>query len=199
MANDIGFLTKAKRENLDAAMQRRLAKWHENGYADDNFFLVIARRPGLMDVFWNTIKYWFGGGSTIEPQLFELVRKRLALNNECHHCSAVQVASASDQQTQDELMQKLFDYESSDLPERTKAALRFADRLSGEHTKFDEVEFAALKQHFNDDEILDLGATIGMAIGWQRFNGAMRLLPDNWGNGGPLPWEKVVADDKPKH
>lgn len=197
MANDIGFLKKARREDLDAAMQRRLSKWQENAYPDDNFFLVLARRPGLMDVFWTTIKYWFGGGSTIEASLFELVRLRLALNNECLHCSSVQVKSATDQATKDALMQKLFDYESSDLPERTKAALRFADRLSGEHTKFDDTEFAALKEHFSDDEILDLGATIGMAIGWQRFNGAMRLLPDSWADGSKLPWEKVVADDPP--
>ena len=53
--------------------------------SDDNLFLTMARRPGLLDATWGFIRYIYGGGSSIEPELFELVRVRLAWNNRCVH------------------------------------------------------------------------------------------------------------------
>jgi alkylhydroperoxidase family enzyme len=194
MTNDRGFLPKARREELDERLRQRLDRWYANAYEDDNLFLTLARRPGVLDATWGFIRYIYGGGSLIEPELFELVRKRLAYNNRCLHCSAVtsRAALAGEGAA---VLEKLFDYERSDLPARTKAALAFADRLSGEHTGFDDTEYQRLREHFSDDEILDLGMTIGFAIGWQRFNTAMEILPDSWRDGSPLPWQPMLAAD----
>lgn len=197
MTNDRGYLPKARREELDERLRRRLDRWYENAYEDDNLFLTLARRPGLLDATWEFVRYIYGGGSSIEPELFELVRKRLAYNARCLHCSAVSSRTAAERGADEDTMAKLLDYEHSDLPDRTKAALAFADRLSGDHAGFDETEYARLREHFSDDEILDLGMTIGFAIGWQRFNAAMGILPDTWQDGCRLPWEPVVADAPP--
>ncbi|MDT7611665.1 MAG: hypothetical protein QOG96_6168 [Pseudonocardiales bacterium] len=199
MTNDRGFLPKARREELDERLRQRLDRWYANAYEDDNLFLTLARRPGVLDATWGFIRYIYGGGSLIEPELFELVRKKLAYNNRCLHCSAVtsRAALAGDATAGEgaAVLEKLFDYERSDLPARTKAALAFADRLSGEHTGFDDTEYQRLRGHFSDDEILDLGMTIGFAIGWQRFNTAMEILPDSWRDGSPLPWQPMLAVD----
>ena len=85
-------------------------------------------------------------------------------------------------------MAKLVDYEHSDLPERTKAALRLADRLTGDTPTVDPAFYAALRRHFSDDEILDLGMTIAFASGWQRFIEAFGIVPDRWRDSTPLPW-----------
>ena len=85
-------------------------------------------------------------------------------------------------------MAKLADYERSDLPERTKAALRLADRLTGDTPTVDPAFYAALRRHFSDDEILDLGMTIAFASGWQRFIEAFGIVPDRWRDSTPLPW-----------
>jgi hypothetical protein len=45
----------------------------------------MARRPGLLDATWGFIRYMYGGGSSVEPELFELVRVKLAWNNRCVH------------------------------------------------------------------------------------------------------------------
>lgn len=194
MANDRGYLPKANREDLDERLERRLSKWYDNAYPDDNLFLTLARRPGLLDATWGFIRYTFGGASSIDPKLFEIVRQRLAFNTECLHCSAVQVgqAAAADQEARDAVLQQLFDYEMADFPEATKAALRFADRLSGEHTGFNEHEYEDLRKHFSDDQILDLGMQCAFFLGWQRFNGAMGILPDSWQDGSTLPWEQTA-------
>ena len=85
MANERGVLPKARREELDERLRRQLDRWYRNAYEDDNLFLTMARRPGLLDATWGFIKYAYGGASSIEPELFELVRVRLAWNNQCVH------------------------------------------------------------------------------------------------------------------
>jgi hypothetical protein len=85
MANDRGWLPKALREDLDEHRQRLLDRWYRNAYPDDNLFLTMARRPDLLEATWGFIRYIYGGGSTIEPELFELLRVRLAWANRCVH------------------------------------------------------------------------------------------------------------------
>lgn len=89
------------------------------------------------------------------------------------------------------LVAKLGDYERSDLPERTKAALRLADRLTGERPEGDEAFYAELRRELSDDEILDLGMTIAFASGWQRFIEAFGIVPDRWREGAPPPFHAL--------
>lgn len=93
----------------------------------------------------------------------------------------------------EDLVAKLADYESSELPERTKAALRLADKLA-DRTSADEELYADLRRHFSDDEILDLGMTISFMFGWQRFIEAFGIVPDRWTEGSPEPW-KIGEDE----
>jgi hypothetical protein len=85
MANDHGLLPKVRREDLPEELRRRLDRWYRDAYEDDNLFLTMARRPGLLDATWGFIRYVYGGESTIEADLAELVRIRLAWNNQCVH------------------------------------------------------------------------------------------------------------------
>jgi hypothetical protein len=85
MANERGLLPKARREELSESLQEMLGRWYRNAYEDDNLFLTMARRPGLLEATWGFIRYIYGGGSSVEPELFELVRVKLAWNNQCVH------------------------------------------------------------------------------------------------------------------
>ena len=100
------------------------------------------------------------------------------------------------------LVAKLADYEASDLPERTKAALRLADRLTADNPTVDETFYAQLRSHFSDEQILDLGMTITFASGWQRFIEAFGIVPDRWRDGAPPPFhalgEAVAPLDPPR-
>ncbi len=91
----------------------------------------------------------------------------------------------------EDLVAKLADYERSDLPERTKAALRLADLLSGAHRSVDAALIAALRTHFTDEQILDLGMTIAFASGWQRFIEAFGIVPDRWTEHSPSPFQPL--------
>ena len=90
------------------------------------------------------------------------------------------------------MVAKLEDYEASDLPERTKVALRLADRLAGEQPKVDAALHAELKRHFSDAQIIDLGMTLTFASGWQRFIEAFGIVPDRWQEGAPPPFHPLA-------
>ncbi len=90
-------------------------------------------------------------------------------------------------------MAKVVDYERSDLPARTKAALRLADRLAGERPVVDAELHAELKRHFTDDELIDLGMTLTFASGWQRFIEAFGIVPDRWRDGAPPPFGPLAG------
>src|SRR5262249_45802620 len=85
MANGRGLIAKARRDELSEGLRSMLGRWDRNAYEDDNTFLTMARRPALPEATWGFIRYIYGGGSSVEPELFELVRVKLAWNNQCVH------------------------------------------------------------------------------------------------------------------
>ena len=91
---------------------------------------------------------------------------------------------------EDEVQEALGDLDRAALPARTVAALRLADCLSGERPAVDAALFTLLRQHFDEGEILELGAALTVASGWQRFIEAFGIRPDNWSESNPLPWER---------
>ena len=92
--------------------------------------------------------------------------------------------------TEQEVQQALGDLAQADLPARTVAALRLADCLSGERPRVDEALWATLRQHFDEGQILELGAALTVASGWQRLIEAFGIRPDAWSEATPLPWER---------
>ena len=91
----------------------------------------------------------------------------------------------------EDVVAKLADYEASDLPERTKAALRLAERLAGPDPIVDANFYEALRRDLSDDEILDLGMTATFVSGWQRFIEAFGIVPDHWHDGSPPPFRPL--------
>ena len=73
------------------------------------------------------------------------------------------------------------------LPPATVAALRLADRLTAADPTVDAAFYAELRRHFDDGQILALGAALSVASGWQRFIEAFGIRPDGWTDGTPVP------------
>jgi len=61
---------------LDPELKSRLETWFDKAYTDDNLFLTMARRPGLLKATIGFIAYIYGGKSKIGRGLFELCRLR---------------------------------------------------------------------------------------------------------------------------
>ena len=91
------------------------------------------------------------------------------------------------------LVAKLGDYEQSDLPVRTKAALRYVDRLTSDAWQVDRRFYDELRRHLSDDELLDLGMVAMFFNGWQRLIDAFGIVPDRWRDGDALPFGPLTG------
>ncbi len=89
-------------------------------------------------------------------------------------------------------IQKMHDYELSDLTEREKMALRLADKLAFDHQGIDAPFMARLKSQFSEEEIIDLGMASAFLFGWGRFIEAFGIVPDEWADDGTAPWEPTA-------
>jgi alkylhydroperoxidase family enzyme len=79
------------------------------------------------------------------------------------------------------------------LPPATVAALRLADRLTASSASVDRAFYAELRRHFDEGQILALGAALSVASGWQRFIEAFGIRPDGWTEATPMPWSSRSA------
>jgi hypothetical protein len=55
--NEHGHLPKADRTHLDDALRHRLAVWYDKAYEDDNLFLTLARRPAVLALFLEGVRF----------------------------------------------------------------------------------------------------------------------------------------------
>ncbi|WP_089718839.1 hypothetical protein [Candidatus Entotheonella palauensis] len=84
MTTPRGFIQQAAPETLDDGLKQLLSTWSEKAYDDHNMLLTLTRRPGMLKAAMGFVRYIYGE-SGIEPELMEMVRIKLAWNNQCRH------------------------------------------------------------------------------------------------------------------
>jgi alkylhydroperoxidase family enzyme len=65
----------------------------------------------------------------------------------------------------------------SDFTDKEKAALRLAERVTRDAHTVDDKLFSELRQHFDEGEIIELLAAIGLFNYFNRFNDALTMEP----------------------
>jgi hypothetical protein len=83
--NEHGRLPKAGHDELSAELNERLAVWHDKAYKDDNLFLTLARRPAVLELFLDWVRFVYTDASSLSPKMVELCRVRSAVQNQCVH------------------------------------------------------------------------------------------------------------------
>ena len=83
--NEHGHLPKADRQALPAELEERLAVWYDKAYEDDNLFLTLARRPAVLNLFLDWVRFVYTDASRLSPKMVELCRVRAAVQNQCVH------------------------------------------------------------------------------------------------------------------
>lgn len=65
----------------------------------------------------------------------------------------------------------------TDFTEKEKAALRLAERMTSDPHNVDDALWATLRQHFDEGEMIELLAAIGLFNYFNRFNDALLMEP----------------------
>ena len=78
----------------------------------------------------------------------------------------------------DEQINDLANFENrTDFTDKEKAALRLAERVTNDAHSVDEQLFGELRKHFDEGEIIELLAAIGLFNYFNRFNDALQMEP----------------------
>ncbi len=113
-------------------------------------------------------------GSTLEAELRSLVQVRISQINWCAFCSDLNSALALERHSSPAKLDALPRYDGSLLfTERERGALAYAEAVTDSSRRVDDALFARLRQHFSDQEIVELTALIAYQNMSSKFNAAL--------------------------
>ncbi|MBK1646403.1 alkylhydroperoxidase [Thiocapsa imhoffii] len=114
--------------------------------------------------------------SPIEPALRSLLRVRVSQLTWCAFCVDINGASGLRQGVTEAQLSALDQAaESALFDDRVKAALAYAEAMTNSDRGVDDALFARLKDHFDDDAIIELTAVISYQNMSSRFNAALAV------------------------
>jgi uncharacterized peroxidase-related enzyme len=133
---------------------------------------ALAHRPAMLG---NFLSFYASVGRSLDRKLFEAIYLRISLINGCHYCTQHHIQSGkSGGLTLDE-MRLLKDGNYSSFGEKERTALRYAEKLTRTPDGASDADFAELKKHFSDEQIVDLHMLIGLANLTNRVTGPLDL------------------------
>jgi len=109
----------------------------------------------------------------LDPVTTELVRLRAAAHHDCRTCKSLRSATGREAGVDDAMTAKIERYESSDLPERHKVALRFADAIMTMPSEISTELQQQLHEHFSHAELLEMSLDV-MKWNYQKVPVALR-------------------------
>ena len=125
-----------------------------------NIQKALANRPEMLKHF---LTFYASVGRSLERKLYELIYLRVSLINECTYCTQHHLASSKrvGLTAEDWTALKAGDY--SRYSEKETAALKYIEKLTRTPHAANDADFATLKKHFSDPEIVDIHMLAGLA------------------------------------
>jgi len=148
---------------------------------------TMARNPALLQAFSQLGMEVMTKGS-LPADLKYLVSHLSSRAAGCQYCQAHTIGLAERNGSSEEKLQAVWEFEESNLfNDKEKAALRFGVASGSTPNLVTENHFEDLRLHFNDDEILELGAIVS-------FYGFLNRWNDTFGT--PLEDEAIKHGER---
>ena len=162
-----------------------------------NSLFTMARRPEILRAFSELItQIWRTG--TVPVGLKPLIAIVASKAAGCRYCQAHEAVDAKMRGVPDQKIAAIWDFERSSLfSDAERAALRFARDASVVPNEVTPTHFEDLRKHWDDGEIVEMLAVVGLFGFLNRWNDSMatdledvpmgfasRTLGDGWGGPG---------------
>jgi uncharacterized peroxidase-related enzyme len=139
------------------------------------FFRTMANRPEALKTFVPFYGAVMGPGS-VERRTKELVYLTCSYANRCAYCTAAHVASGKKAGVTEDEMQALQAGRNDSFSASEQAAIQYARELT--QTADAANSRAALRDHFIDEQIVEITLVAAMANFTNRFNNGLMLQPE---------------------
>lgn len=139
---------------------------------------IWAQRPDIA-LAYRTFIQTILANAKLPRRLIELVRIRIAFHNQCRSCMAIRYSPAVAEGVSEDLVCELAaPEEATDLTERERAALHYADLVAANHMAISDATFDRLREHFTEPEIVELAMHIGYCVGFGRIAMSWDMVDD---------------------
>ena len=171
-------ITPLTRENAAAEIQPNFDQLKQALGNVPGFFATMARVPEALQHFMPLYGAVITKGS-VEAKYKELAYLKTAQINGCQYCFQAHSASGKKNGVTEEQLKHLVFYQrSTAFDAKEKATLLYAERVTRGASAIREGAINELKQHYSDDQIVELTLTICIANFTNRFNDALMIQPD---------------------
>jgi uncharacterized peroxidase-related enzyme len=147
-----------------------------------NMYRAFAHRPWLLTTMDAHFAAVMGSGS-VPLKLKELLALQTSLANASRYCAASHTLLAERTGATADQIASLLDVERGPFTDREKAALRFGLQMTRDSNGVPETALPALREHFDEGEIVELASVVGLFAYFNRFNNALGLEPTKPGEG----------------
>jgi len=137
-----------------------------------NIQKALAHRPAMLGKF---LEFYASVGRSLDRKVYEAVYLRVSLINGCHYCTQHHIQGAKRVGFTLEQMKALRNGDYSGFAAPEQVALRYAEKLTRTPDGANDADFAELKKHFSDEQIVDLHMLIGLANLTNRVTGPLAL------------------------
>jgi len=137
-----------------------------------NVHKAMAHLPQALTAF---LSFYPAVGRTLPPRLYEMVYIRVSMLNQCHYCTQHHLASSKRAGMTPDDWQALKDPPASSFTDREKQALAYSEKLTRTPWTVEDADVEALKQGFNDTQIVDLHLLVGLVNLTNRFTDPLGL------------------------
>jgi uncharacterized peroxidase-related enzyme len=169
-----------------------VASLYDKLYADrgvvPNMYKALSNVPGLALGIVALLKPLMGTGA-LKGWYKELIATRAAKLNNCDYCYSAHRFLAVKRGASPEQVESLDDFETGPFGEKEKAGFRYAELLHISGNAVDEAAFAAVNEHFNFQEIIELTAVAAAFEFFPRINSALHVPVT------PIPEESPQAPE----
>jgi len=151
-----------------------------------NSLFTMARRPEILVAFSELITQIWNSG-TVPTALKPLIAIVSSVAAGCRYCQAHEAVDARERGVDDEKIAEIWNFERSDrYTEAERAALRFARDASLVPNEVTPAHFDELRRHWDDGQIVEMLAVIGLFGFLNRWNDTMatELEPEPFGYAG---------------
>jgi len=137
-----------------------------------NSHKALAHRPEMLKHF---LSFYGSVGRSLERKLFELIYIRVSVINGCTYCLQHHLSSSKRVGVTPAEWSALKAGDYSGFSEKEQAALPYAEKLTRDPHSVNDADFAILKKHFDDAQIVDLHLLTGLANITNRFTDPLGL------------------------
>jgi len=133
---------------------------------------ALAHRPAMLSKF---LDFYASVGRSLDRKLYEAVYLRTSLINGCYYCTQHHIQGSKRAGITSEQMKALKEGNYSGFTAPEQVALRYAEKLTRTPEGAGDADFAELKKHFSDEQIVDLHMLTGLANLTNRVTGPLAL------------------------